>query len=52
MIYYDFDDENGLLNAMKKAQTFNNNIVSSKIKYNYDWQDVVKTFIDGCNEMF
>ena len=52
MIYYDFDDENGLLNAMKKAQTFNNNIVRSKIKYNYDWQDVVKTFIDGCNEMF
>lgn len=57
MIYYDFGNENGLIDAMKKAMINVSKkpykkVVSNKIKYNYNWSDVIKCFTDNCNKLF
>lgn len=56
MIYYDFNDNDALTGAMKKAIL---NISKSskkrkkiKLKYNYEWAQVVKCFTDNCKKLF
>ncbi|MDD5865301.1 MAG: hypothetical protein PUD07_02265 [bacterium] len=53
MIYFDFNEEDGLYKAMMKALVMKNeNNKSYKLKYNYEWNEVVKIFIDNCNKIF
>ena len=51
-IFYNFDDENGLYNAMIEAKKSNYNKVPIKLKYNYSWREVVDKFINNCNKLF
>lgn len=52
LILYDFNDENGLYNAMLKAKSSNCNRIPIKLKYNYSWEEVVGKFIENCNKLF
>lgn len=52
MIYYDFNDESGLLKAMKKALDINKKKKIIAIKYKYDWKTTVNIFIENCNKLF
>lgn len=51
-IFYNFDDENGLYNAMIEAKKSIYNRVPIKLKYNYSWREVVNKFINNCNKLF
>ena len=50
-IFYQYNDEDGLLQAMEKALKIKNGR-KIKLKYDYDWKNVVKKFIDNCNKLF
>ena len=52
LITYDFDDKNGLYDAMLKAKSsvFNNVFVNQK--YNCSWKETVNKFVNGCNKLF
>lgn len=52
LITYDFDDKNGLYNAMLKAKSSESNKVFVNQKYNYSWKKVVNKFVNSCNRLF
>lgn len=52
MIYYDFEDENGLVNAMKKAKELSSTKTNIKKKYDYSFEYAVKIFTDNCRKLF
>ncbi len=52
IITYDFEDKNGLYNAMIEAKTLNCNRVNINQEYDYTWDKVVKIFVDNCNKLF
>ncbi len=52
LITYDFDDKNGLYNAMLKAKSSVSNKVNVDQKYNYSWKETVDKFVNSCNKLF
>ena len=52
LITYDFNDKNGLYNAMLKAKSSVFNKVFVNQKYNYSWKEVVNKFVNSCNKLF
>lgn len=52
LITYDFDDKNGLYNAMVKAKSSVSNKVNVNQKYNYSWKETVNKFVNSCNKLF
>lgn len=52
LITYDFNNSNGLYNAMLEAKKMNYKKILIKQKYNYSWEEVVSKFIKGCDRLF
>ena len=52
MIYYDFKDTNGLLNAMKKAIKLNKKPIINDTNKKYNWDRLIEIFTINCKELF
>lgn len=52
LITYDFDDKNGLYNAMLKAKSLTSSKVNVNQKNNYSWKETVNKFVNNCNKLF
>ena len=52
MIYYNFDDKDGLLNAMLYAKKIELKRVKNNVYEKYNWEKVIKIFVENCERLF